>query len=334
MNLPLALLRSLRTTARVFFLATATLTAPVAAAGQSAPDAPPVQDWSNNIETVTVTGVRPGPALWHIAANGSDVWILGTVEPMPKGLDWNSDALKTILDGAKQAYLPPELSAGFFEMSWFLLTDLDSLKQPDGRHLEETLPPALRARFVAARTALGKDANAYSDDLAALSAYDMENDFHGRAGLDGTSAGKTVAKLARKYHVRVKPIATYEAMPIIREIPKLSDAAQRACLTGALDDIDIQTLHADAAARAWAVGDIAGVKAHYSENNLYSCFDQTKSFAAVRETLISDVFATVRNALAKPGKTLVVLGIGTLLRKGGLLDRLEANGIAVSSPAD
>lgn len=334
MSLPLALLRSLGTRARVFFLAAATLTAPITAAGQSAPDAPPVQDWSNNIETVTVTGDRPGPALWHIAANGSDVWIFGTVGPMPKGLDWNSNELKTILDGAKQVYLPPELSAGFFEVSWFLLTDLDSLKQPDGRHLEETLPPALRARFVAARTALGKDADAYSDDLAALSALGMERDFHDHAGLDGTSADKTVAKLARKYHVRVKPIATYEAMPIVREIPKLSDAAQQACLTGALDDIDIQTLHAEAAARAWAVGDIAGVKTHYSESNLYSCFDQTKSFAADRETLISDAFATVRNALAEPGKTLVVLGMGPLLRKAGLLDRLEANGIAVSIPAD
>ena len=55
--------------------------------------APPVQDWSN-VETVVVTAPKPGPALWHIAQNGSDVWILGVVTPMPRGLSWNSAAVE------------------------------------------------------------------------------------------------------------------------------------------------------------------------------------------------------------------------------------------------
>lgn len=335
MSLPRAFVGGRAAAIRAVLWAAAILALPSAAAGQTAPQTPPVQDWSNGVETVTVTGTKTaGPALWHISANGSEIWILGSVTPLPKDLEWNSDEIKTVLDGAKEVYLEPGLKAGFFEISWFLLTGLGSLKQPDGQTLEGSLPQALRDRFVVARTALKKDAGTYSDYLPAVAALDMEYDFRSLMGLTGTSAGDQVKKLARKYKVPAKPVAAYKAMPVIEEVPQLSATAQQACLSDALDDIEVQTAHAGAAARAWAAGDLEGVKANYSESKLFSCFDQTKTFAAYREELISDYFDAVQNALAKPGKTLVVIGMGPLLRKNGLLERLEQSGIAVASPAD
>ncbi|MGN6514933.1 MAG: hypothetical protein ACTHLR_03725, partial [Rhizomicrobium sp.] len=104
---------------------------PAAAAAQTAP--PPVQDWSS-VETVVVTA-NPGPALWHIARNGSDVWLLGTITPVPKDLQWNTKPLADIIHGARIVYLPPQLKVGFFEASWFLLTGMHKIEQPDGQTL-------------------------------------------------------------------------------------------------------------------------------------------------------------------------------------------------------
>jgi uncharacterized protein YbaP (TraB family) len=306
------------------------LVLPSAALAQDAP--PPVQDWSNTIETVVVTAKRPGPALWHISANGVDVWILGEVSPTPKGLSWNTDEIAGILDGANIVYLPPRLEAGFFEASWFLLTGLGTLKQPDGQTLEGTLPPDLKDRYAAMLEKLGKDADSYADYLALIAAMSLEGDFREHAGLNGSDADVRVERMAHAKDVPTKPLANYQAMPILREALALPAQAQRACLADALDDIDVQAVHASAAARAWAVGDLAGVKANYSEIKLYDCFEQTKSFAADWEHVVDDTVNAVDAALAKPGKSLIVIGMGPLLRKNGVLDRLQARGIKVEGP--
>jgi uncharacterized protein YbaP (TraB family) len=303
-----------------------------AVAQDTAAVSPPVQDWSTTIETVVVTAQKPGPALWHIAANGSDVWILGTVSPLPEGLAWNTDELAKIIDGANIVYMPPSLTAGLFEVSWFLLTGLGSLKQPDGQTLEASLPAHLRARFVATRIKLGKDADTYADYLPPLAAQNVENDFREHAQLDSRTVEEQISKIARAKHVKTQALATYDLMPIIHEVPNLSAQQQQECLVDALDDIDVQSVHANDAARAWAVGNLAGVKAHYSEIKLYECFRHTKSFAADWEHVIDDGLVAVQSALAKPGKSLIVIGIGPLLRKNGLLDRLQERGIAVEAP--
>jgi uncharacterized protein YbaP (TraB family) len=291
---------------------------------------PPAQDWSN-VETVVVTAPKLGPALWHIAGNGSDLWILGVVSPMPHGLKWNSAAVEDIVSGANRVYLQP-LTAGFFEASWFLLTGLHKLKLQGGQTLQTVLPADLRDRYAAWLVKLGKDADTDSEYLPAIAALDLEGSFRKSAGLE-EDADRRIEKIAGTADVPAKPVAVYQAMPIADEIGSLSAGRENACMKDALDDIDVQAAHADAAARAWAVGDLAGVKANYSEARLYDCFAQTKTFAAAREHAAADALDAVHKALATPGKSLIVVSIGVLLRKDGLLDRLKAENLAIEGPS-
>ncbi|HEY5339302.1 MAG TPA: TraB/GumN family protein [Rhizomicrobium sp.] len=302
---------------------------PAAATAQNAP----VQDWSN-IETVTVIAPKPGPALWHIVQNGSDVWILATVSPMPKDLQWNSAALEDIISGANHVYLAPQLTAGLLETSWFLLTGLHKIKLPDDQTLQTTLPPDLQARRAAWLAKIKADADTDERYQPAMAAVDLEAMFRNRTGLDGEEADSRIEKLADKADVEAKPLATYEMMPIVDEIPSLNAQSENICMKDALDDIDTQAAHADAAARAWAVGDLAGVKANYSDTRLYDCFAQTQSFASDRERAIVKTLSAVHASLAKPGKSLILVGIGVLLQKDGVLDRLKTQGITVEGPPD
>ena len=47
---------------------------------------------------------------------------------------------------------------------------------------------------------------------------------------------------------------------------------------------------------------------------------------------VIDTDNAVLHALDQGGKTVMVTSLGTLLRKGGMLDRLRAHGITVESP--
>src|SRR5205814_10497510 len=107
-----------------------------------------------------------------------------------------------------------------------------------------------------------------------------------------------------------------------------------ACLKAALDDVESQAVHAVPAAEAWAIGDLDGVKANYSETRFESCIQSMPSFAALFDRAVRDSAAAANAALRRKGKTVMLVSMGELLRKGGLLDRLRAQGLAIDPPSN
>ena len=91
--------------------------------------------------------------------------------------------------------------------------------------------------------------------------------------------------------------------------------------------------HAEAAARAWAVGDVKTAEQNYAESRLYDCVIQAVQPAAdLYERNEADTTAAIDAALNKPGKTIVVVALGPLLRKAGILQRLQALHMSVGRP--
>ena len=295
------------------------------------PADPPVKDWSN-IETVYVRPEGSGPVLWHIGDAKSEVWILATVSPVPKDLHWETRGIADILKGANVVLLPPSASVGLAEGLWFYMWHMDTLEQPDGMTLEASLPEPLKARFIAARARTQKDADRYDKYLPAVAAMMLESDFQKAINFSYKEPQKTIESLASQAGVPTHTIATYPAMDVIHDVPNMSAAAHRACMEYALADIDTITAHGAAAAQAWAVGDMDGVKANYFETRLDACLSQSSAYSALRERAINDEVTAIRAALRKPGKTFAVIPMGFFLRKGAVLDRLEAAGLTVTGP--
>jgi len=293
---------------------------------------PPVQDWS--IETVVVTAKKPGPAFWHVVSGKSEVWILGTLGPVPEDLNWDTGRLEYLLQGAKVLLLPPRGQVGPLEGIWFLITSGDVLRQPDGTLLESTLPPPLKARFVAMRNSLHKDSDDYSEYKASVAGFMLERDFLRANDLNGAQPLKTIEGVAERATVPSRRVATYEALDVIKEVPSLSNTGNWACMKDSLDDIDVMAQHARLAAQAWATGDLDGIKANYSDPKALDCLGQSASFSKLWARSVNDTLSAVNTALKTPGKTVAVVGIGELLRKNGLVDRLKAEGFAVEGPGD
>ncbi|HXC54899.1 MAG TPA: TraB/GumN family protein [Rhizomicrobium sp.] len=303
----------------------------VAALMLAAAPAAPIQDWSN-IETVVVTAHPPGPALWHIARGSSDVWILAMVSPLPRDLAWDKSGITSLLKGANALLLPPTASVGLAEGLWFYMWHMDTLEQPDGVTLEATLSEPLKGRFIAARGRARQDADRYDKYLPAVAALILESDFQKAIDFSYKEPQHSVEALATSLSVPVHTIATYPAMDVIHDVPKMSAAAQRACMEYALSDIDTLGAHGRAAAEAWARGDLGGIKANYSETRLEACMAQNASYLAIRQRGIQDEVSAIVAALNRPGKTVAAIPMGFFLRKGGVLERLEAAGLTVSGP--
>lgn len=290
-------------------------------------------EWSD-IETVTVRA-QPGPALWHLTRGQSEVWVLAQVWPMPKGLNWNSDVLADVMDGADAVLAPPRPSISFVDVAWFLLWHGGKLSLPRGQNLEAQLPDDLRRRFLAARDRVKGDADEYSTDIPIRAAVRLQQDFMKAANFEGGQPRGKIGEIARRHKIERRSVTSFQAMDLVRDLLKLPPEQQRQCLSQAVDDVLWASEHAEAAARAWAIGNVRAMKAHYAESRLMNCAIGSVTRAAEIEARnVSETVAAIDGALKKPGKTVAVVNLGPLLRKGGILEKLQIMGVAIQSPAD
>lgn len=290
-------------------------------------------EWSE-IETVTVRA-QPGPALWHLTRGGAEVWVLAQVWPVPKGLTWNSDVLADVMDGAHEVLSPPRPSINFVDVAWFLIWHGGKLSLPRGQNLETQLSDDLRHRFLAARDRVKGDADDYATDIPIRAAVRLQQDFMKASNFEGGEPRGRIGDIARAKKIERRSVIRFETMDLARDLLKLTPEQQRQCLSQAVDDVLWASEHAEAAARAWAVGNVKAMKAHYSESRLMNCAIGTVTRAAQIETRnVSETVAAIDAALKKPGKTIAVVNLGPLLRKGGVLEKLQAMGVSIQAPAE
>jgi hypothetical protein len=313
--------------------ATAILLALLCATPLRAQSVAQTPEWSS-VESVTVQA-RPGPAVWHVSRGDSEVWILPVVGLLPKELEWNRDYLAELLDGANTILTRPRPNVNMFDVGWFLLTRGSELSLPRGQTLEGVLPEDLRARFVAVRKAVASDEDDYRTDTPLRAGVRLAQDLGKRLNMSGGEPNQTINRLARFKRIERRPVRNFDVMDAARDTLKLTPQQQQACLSLAIDDVNWALAHADAAGRAWAVGDVKGMKAHFRESQGGNCIMAAVGrWAEIDARNVSEFTAAIEAALAKPGKTIAVIRLDHLLRKGAVLDRLRASGATIEAPAE
>src|SRR5580700_9541065 len=120
------------------------------AAARSEPAASPPAE----IVEIEVTGERAGPRMWKVSKGEHVLWVMGTLEPLPKRMTWRSKAVEDVLSQSQEV-LPSRPAFGF---SWNPIAALRLYwqwrgiqKSPDHATLKSTLSPDLYARFSALR---------------------------------------------------------------------------------------------------------------------------------------------------------------------------------------
>ena len=290
--------------------------------------APPVPEpeWSA-VDPVVVTAASP--RLWKLLKGAATVWVLGEIEPLPRGLSWNSAPLARAMQGADRVLLPPEGYGGVLDA----LRALARSHLPNGATLSATLPPALDASYRAALARLGRNPNTLRHDKPAWAALFLEVDFIRSKGVDTAEPFRTVERIARAKHVKVSRVASYKAGATLGELVGLPEDQGEAVLADAVAGVAFGLDHVAAAGHAWAVGDLRTVRANITpaETPLMALL-RTPSGKRLGERSTDDTTQALRAALDKPGVTVAVLRLAELVERGGALDRLRAEGVSVTEP--
>jgi len=295
--------------------------------------APPVSDWAPD-ETIVVSAKAEGPAFWHIKKGDSEIYILATVDDLPVGTRFEEAHMVDVIKGSRVVLLPPKASSGFFSSAWFFLTHRDLLSMPDGKNLFDTLPSGLKARLVAVLDKLKTPKDKFNDDPPIIAAVLLENGFAANAKFIKGGLDETIDKLASSNDVPVRRIAEYDALGLVKEMLHLPEPAQQACLEEAVTNVEQRMIHAGPLAAAWSVGDVKGIKAHYTPRAFWQCANATASFGKLYDRAVADYLKAVREALSRPGKTVLVTDVGPLLRNTGVVEKLHAEGVTIEGPAE
>jgi hypothetical protein len=290
---------------------------------------PPVEDPEANVVSEVVVNARtPGPAWWKVADADTTVWILALPDaPLPPGVTWNRAVLERRLKGANVLLDSSKLTAGIGDLPGLikLRAQLRS-KTP----LEQTLPPALRDRFVADREKLGRSAGRYAGWTPLIAGELLVGDSREERGW--TRPARDIPGLARRARVPVRGSARYGAMPFMRTaVAGLTPAIHEQCLEGALDDVEAAS-RARPAAEGWANGDVRA--ALTAPRRFDRCVLLLAGGADLWRRVSKDQAEDIAAALQQPGHAVALVGLRRLLARDGVLDQLRARGLTVTGPAD
>lgn len=310
--------------------------------------APPAAD-VHQLQTVVVSGIQPGPGLWKVSKGDHIFWILGTVTPVPKGMQWYAPKTEAVLARTQEIIGAPGVVAnvgmgGMFKMAFAMPTMLRARKNPDGKTLREVLPADLYTRWTALKKvylANDKDVEEWRPIFAAGELYGAALKQAGLAFDNG--AGKRIEKVADKRNIKRTRTVIEHQIKDPKRLAKTfakSEMDDVACFRSMLDRLERDVAHAAEQANAWAVGNLPELTRLVQGDNMASCFEAITKNEAMRSLGMDGAdkrseaqwLQAVDTALAANHTSFGTLPVRKLLEPNGLLAKLEAKGYTVQAP--
>jgi TraB/PrgY/gumN family len=318
---------------------------PFAAVCSKAEPPAPNPSGSASLDEVLVTGERPGPGMWRVSKGGHDLWILATLQPLPKNMIWRSQSVEQRIANSQVVISPPQVDAdiGFFRGLTLIPSLLRARKSPDGRTLAQILPHDLYIRWLALRVKyLGSgDDEDKRPMLAALDLYERALD---RSGLTANSVvWETIEKVAHKVRVPLQPVVVTlkvdDAKGAVHDLDKIPQDAEISCFSKTIERLETDLQPMRQRANFWSLGDIDGLRSLPYPDEEVACLNAFLAVPQFRDQYerarkqIADLWmSTADAALDKNASSFAVLPITVLLKEDGVLDRLKAAGYGVQEP--
>jgi uncharacterized protein YbaP (TraB family) len=294
-------------------------------------DGPPAE-----LQELIVTGERAGPGLWHVYRGGAQLWIFGTVSPLPKDMTWRSKQLDAILDYTDQLLVAKPFEIGVARALWLIVTQRDLLMVGHGKKLKDVLPADLYARFAAQRSVYTKDAAKWEKFRPIIAAAFLEEEALHRVGLSTRlDLADEVRHLARKHRVRIEEFKFAGLSDVLDALKSLPPATEFKCVGASLATIESGLPRLIDRAQAWARGDVERIQSLPESAEVGACRAAITVEAGPGDLLAQLKHIWLENMerhLRSGGVTLAVVNMDMLIEPGGFLDELRARGYAIDAP--
>ena len=291
---------------------------------------------SESLDELVVTGERAGPGMWHVRHGDANLWILGSMSPLPKGITWRSKQVEDLLATTTQVVLPKPFDIGIARVLWLLITERSLLMVGGGRRLHDVMPPPLYARFAAERAKYESNADKWERYRPIIAAAFLQQAAFHQVGLSTRlDLGAAVRILAKKHGVRVEELKIAGVQDLLEALKSMPPATENACVDASLVTVEKDLPRLVDRAQAWASGNVERMQQLHQPSEVDACraaldagTGASELIAQVRRTWIERMEGDLRGN----GVTLAVVNTDLLLEKGGLLDELRARGYDVVAP--
>ncbi|MEP7243588.1 MAG: TraB/GumN family protein [Gammaproteobacteria bacterium] len=317
----------------------ATPVAPSETAPSNSPASASEQDAP--LDEIEVVGERPGPQMWKVSRGDHVLWVLGTLQPLPKKMTWRSKPVEDVL-----AHTQKVLSGGIgvdadigpitavrLYFQWRRIQ-----KNEDGQTLRQVLPAPLYTRFAALKEKYARrdgQIEKLQPMFAAASLYLKAVDASGLSSSNDIQ--QIVLKLARKRSVKVRKIQIEIDDPrgLLQAVGETPPEAQRVCLETTVARLEGDVEAMKARANAWSVGDVEALRALPFPDQEAACWEAVSNSPRIKELgerARNAWIAAAEEELAENQTTLALQRIERLLGPQGALTKLHAAGYAIEGP--
>jgi hypothetical protein len=143
----------------------------------------------------------------------------------------------------------------------------------------------------------------------------------------------TVLDLAKQAHTPSRRLTNYTVGDMLGALGGVSPQAGDVCLSTAVSMVETLPDKSLAMAVEWQRGNVLGVEAIQASMGLDRCMAAAPGLTQIQDRVAKDWAKDLAQALTQPGKTVVAIDMDSLVRDGGLLDQLKAEGLDVIGPA-
>ncbi len=290
---------------------------------------------ARSADEIIVSAPRMGPRLWHVQREAAQLWILGTLSPLPVGATWRAGEVERLLGEADAVLAAKPLEISVPRVLWILIAQRDLVIIKDRRKLEDVLAPGLYARFAAQRAKYGLAKDKWERYRPIVAGALFEDAALQRNGLsERLDVSLAVRRLARKHRVRIEEVKVPGAPDLLSALKTVSPDAENRCVTAILDTIESGLPQLRERAAAWSSGDLERLQAlpPSTEASCGAALGADESAAGVLAQIQRRWLEALEAHLRGGALTIAVLDVDLLLGKGGLLDALRADGYAVEAP--
>ena len=299
-------------------------------------------------ETVVVSGALPGPGLWKVRKDGHTLYVLATLSPLPRRMEWESAGVESVVARAQRILLPPSFTldadVGVFRALMLVPSLLKARRNPEGRRLQDVVPPALYARWVPLKQRyLGRDRGVerWRPIFAAQELYEAAMR---RSGLEIENVvDKEVQRMAKRHDVPLRGVnfkaQVEDPKTLIREFQTIT-LADTDCFARTLARIETDLEAMRRRANAWAMGDVQALQALPVESQYRACIDALTGNGLAPRLGIDDLqprlqamwMEAAEQALEQHGTSLALLPLSLVTSPQGYLAQLAAKGYDVQAP--
>lgn len=279
---------------------------------------------------VMLAGCAPrpaaGPALWRLADADSEIWLLGTVHVLPRGVQWRTPRIDAAFNAAEAVWFEARTDEAAAAEIAALVTTLGA--NPPGVTLTSLLAPQEKARLERVAKSVDLDPAALETSRPWIAALQLSLALLVKQGADPNSGVETAleADAAR----RGKKTEYFESAALQMHIfADLPPAAEKRFLLATLRQIEEEADTTDEMDRLWASGRV---------DELGKLLQRQIDEAGpeVAEALIdrrnAAWTAEIDAMMQGKGRIFIAVGTAHLTGVGGVPARLRARGYAVEGP--